>query len=78
MPLFKEPPFDPKREADHATVRLQGHGTRYNVTPSPYLVPLVGAIIAIAVAAYGLSRPSVSERLRKTPPPPHTLEVELE
>jgi hypothetical protein len=78
MALFKEPPFDPKREADHANARLQGHGTRYNVTPSPYLVPLVGALIAIAVAAYGLSRPTVSERLQKATPPPHTLEVELE
>lgn len=76
MPLFKEPPFDPKREADHAHARINGIGSRHNVSPSPYLLPIAGAIIAIGVAVYALSRPSVADRLQQTHP--RELEVELD
>lgn len=76
MPLFKEPPFDPKREADHAHARINGIGSRHNVSPSPYLLPIAGAIIAIGVAVYALSRPSVADRLHQTHP--RELEVELD
>jgi hypothetical protein len=76
MPLFKEPPHDPKREADHAHARINGFGSRHNVSPSPYLIPIAGAIVAIGVALYALSRPSVAERLQQTPA--RELEVELE
>lgn len=76
MPLFKEPGFDPKREADHAQARVLGQGRRYNVSFAPYLIPILGALIAIGVALHAISRPSVADHLRETTP--RTLEVELE
>lgn len=78
MALFKEPNFDPKRMADLAEARLRGHGERHNVAAASFVVPLVGAVLAILVAAYALTRPGVAERLRQRPQPPTTLEVELE
>jgi hypothetical protein len=78
MPLFKEPDFDPKRMADHAQARISGHGDRHNVMLTAFLVPLIGALVAIVVAAYALTRPGVAERLRQRPEPPTTLEVDLE
>lgn len=78
MPLFKEPRFDPKQLADHAEARVSGHGERYNVNVGGFIVPLLGALIAIVVAAYALTRPGVAQRLREKPPPATTLEVELE
>lgn len=76
MPLFKEPDFDPKRLADQARARVSGHGERHNVSPTAYAIPIVGAIIAILVAAYALTRPSVTERLQRRTPT--LLEVDLE
>jgi hypothetical protein len=76
MPLFKEPGFDPKREADHARARISGQGSRHNVSFAPYLIPILGAILAIGVAIHALSRPSVVDHLRQTTP--RTLEIDLE
>lgn len=78
MPLFKEPDYDPKQLADHARARLSGHGERHNVTASAFVVPLVGALLAILVAAYALTRPGVAERLRHSTEAPTILEVDLE
>lgn len=76
MPLFKEPEFDPERQADQARARVDGHGERHNVSPAAYAIPIAGAVIAILVAAYALTRPSVTERLQRRAPT--MLEVELE
>jgi len=78
MPLFKEPDFDPKQLTDQAEARVSGHGERHNVSAAAFVVPLLGALVAIVVAAYALTRPSVAERLREKPRPPATLEVDLE
>lgn len=78
MPLFKEPDFDPKQLADHAQARVSGHGERHNVAAGAFVVPLAGALLAVIVAAYALTRPGVAERLRERPKPDNTLEVELE
>lgn len=76
MPLFKEPDFDPERQADQARARIDGHGARHNVSPSAFTIPIAGALLAIVVAAYALTRPSVTERLQHRAPT--VLEVELE
>jgi hypothetical protein len=78
MGLFKEPHFDRKQLADHAQARVSGHGERHNVSVAAFVVPLIGALLAILVAAYALTRPSVAERLEQPEAPPATLEVDLE
>lgn len=77
MPLFKEPNFDPRRQADQARARIDGHGSRHNVSPSAFVVPIVGAVLALLVAAYALTRTSLADRLRNDASP-KVLEVELE
>lgn len=78
MALFKEHNVDPKQLLDHAEARVAGHGDRHNLSPLAYLIPLLGAVAAILIAAYALTRPGVAERLRQQAAPPRTLEVELE
>jgi hypothetical protein len=78
MALFKEPDFDPKQLADHAEARVSGHGERHNVAAAAFVVPLLGALLAVLVAAYALTRPGVAERLRQPAEVDHTFEVELE
>lgn len=77
MALFKEPPADPKRDAHRAHLLVHGRGPRYNIQGAPFVVPIVGALFAIAVAAYALSRPSVIELLRGRDEP-QWLEIDLE
>lgn len=78
MPLFKEPDFDPKQLADQAKARVSGFGERHNVSAGAFVVPLFGALLAIVVAAYALTRPSVTERLQDAPQAPTILEIDLE
>jgi hypothetical protein len=77
MPLFKEPTFDAKADADRARARISGRLGRHNVQPSNYVIPIVGAILAIVFTIYALTRPSVKDHL-DAPRAPRTLEVELE
>lgn len=68
MPLFKEPAFDEGAERNRALARLKASRGRYNVSLAPYVIPLVGAVLAMLFAYYGLTRPSPADRLRETQP----------
>lgn len=74
---------EPDAELHRAQLRLEASRGQYNISWAPYLVPLLGAVLAIVFAAYALTRPSPALLLDEGRTPPvqpsaAPLEIELQ